>query len=157
METLPTVRHVKRSAALVCDPAFGVSHRCGTAFSEPYCCQLVGSEGRDSKLTTRNTTLSRTGDRLQDLTGIHERSTYIHKERELRSTLAPADEQLPTQVNTMASLQIPSRGKSGGTKSTKAVILVGGPSRGTRFRPLSLDLPKVYIQLHQDTTKPPNG
>lgn len=46
-------------------------------------------------------------------------------------------------TRTMASLQIPMRGKSGGTPTTKAVILVGGPSRGTRFRPLSLDLPKV--------------
>ncbi|KAJ5773177.1 hypothetical protein N7457_008073 [Penicillium paradoxum] len=31
--------------------------------------------------------------------------------------------------------------------STKAVILVGGPSRGTRFRPLSLDVPKVMHAL----------
>ncbi|CAG9949395.1 unnamed protein product [Clonostachys rosea f. rosea IK726] len=37
------------------------------------------------------------------------------------------------------SLQVPHRPKEG---STKAVILVGGPSRGTRFRPLSLDVPK---------------
>jgi mannose-1-phosphate guanylyltransferase len=45
----------------------------------------------------------------------------------------------------MASLQVPVRGKSGKQPSTKAVILVGGPSRGTRFRPLSLDLPKVSL------------
>ena len=25
----------------------------------------------------------------------------------------------------------------------KAILIVGGPSRGTRFRPLSLDVPKV--------------
>ena len=49
---------------------------------------------------------------------------------------------LTTKYN-MASLQVPVRGKSGGTPTTKAVILVGGPSRGTRFRPLSLDVPKV--------------
>ena len=29
-------------------------------------------------------------------------------------------------------------------KSTKAVILVGGPNRGQRFRPLSLTRPKVF-------------
>jgi hypothetical protein len=26
---------------------------------------------------------------------------------------------------------------------SKAILIVGGPSRGTRFRPLSLDVPKV--------------
>jgi mannose-1-phosphate guanylyltransferase len=31
--------------------------------------------------------------------------------------------------------------------STKAVILVGGPSRGTRFRPLSLDVPKPLFDV----------
>ncbi|KKP02925.1 mannose-1-phosphate guanylyltransferase [Trichoderma harzianum] len=31
--------------------------------------------------------------------------------------------------------------------ATKAVILVGGPSRGTRFRPLSLDLPKPLFDV----------
>ncbi|EMC99702.1 hypothetical protein BAUCODRAFT_145086 [Baudoinia panamericana UAMH 10762] len=44
-------------------------------------------------------------------------------------------------------LQVPMRGKSGGTPNTKAVILVGGPSRGTRFRPLSLDLPKPLFEV----------
>ncbi|MCJ1351036.1 MAG: Proteasome subunit alpha type-2 [Icmadophila ericetorum] len=33
------------------------------------------------------------------------------------------------------------------TKPTKAVILVGGPSRGTRFRPLSLDVPKPLFDV----------
>ncbi|KAK0247274.1 hypothetical protein LTS09_017580 [Friedmanniomyces endolithicus] len=49
----------------------------------------------------------------------------------------------------MASLQLPTRGKSGGTqtRTTKAVILVGGPSRGTRFRPLSLDVPKPLFEV----------
>ncbi|KAK3110991.1 hypothetical protein LTR53_014180 [Teratosphaeriaceae sp. CCFEE 6253] len=47
----------------------------------------------------------------------------------------------------MASLQVPTRGKSGASLSTKAVILVGGPSRGTRFRPLSLDLPKPLFEV----------
>ncbi|KAF2214701.1 hypothetical protein CERZMDRAFT_65944 [Cercospora zeae-maydis SCOH1-5] len=47
----------------------------------------------------------------------------------------------------MASLQIPVRGKAGGSPVTKAVILVGGPSRGTRFRPLSLDLPKPLFEV----------
>jgi mannose-1-phosphate guanylyltransferase len=42
------------------------------------------------------------------------------------------------------SLQVPNRAKEG---STKAVILVGGPSRGTRFRPLSLDLPKPLFEV----------
>jgi hypothetical protein len=31
--------------------------------------------------------------------------------------------------------------------TTLAAIQVGGPSRGTRFRPLSLDLPKVIFLL----------
>lgn len=47
----------------------------------------------------------------------------------------------------MSSLQVPVRGKSGGSPSTKAVILVGGPSRGTRFRPLSLDLAKPLFEV----------
>jgi len=42
------------------------------------------------------------------------------------------------------SLQVPNRAKEG---PTKAVILVGGPSRGTRFRPLSLDLPKPLFEV----------
>ncbi|CAG8951153.1 hypothetical protein HYFRA_00007899 [Hymenoscyphus fraxineus] len=46
------------------------------------------------------------------------------------------------------SLQIPHREKTSGSHaSTKAVILVGGPSRGTRFRPLSLDLPKPLFEV----------
>ncbi|KAG0645988.1 GTP-mannose-1-phosphate guanylyltransferase [Hyphodiscus hymeniophilus] len=46
------------------------------------------------------------------------------------------------------SLQIPHREKSNGAHAaTKAVILVGGPSRGTRFRPLSLDLPKPLFEV----------
>ncbi|EOD44503.1 Nucleotidyl transferase [Neofusicoccum parvum] len=46
------------------------------------------------------------------------------------------------------SLQVPYRGKaSGQAPSTKAVILVGGPSRGTRFRPLSLDIPKPLFDV----------
>ncbi|KAF2837444.1 GDP-mannose pyrophosphorylase A [Patellaria atrata CBS 101060] len=44
------------------------------------------------------------------------------------------------------SLQVPLRGKAQ-AKSTKAVILVGGPSRGTRFRPLSLDVPKPLFDV----------
>ncbi|KAL9102196.1 MAG: hypothetical protein Q9187_009153, partial [Circinaria calcarea] len=44
-------------------------------------------------------------------------------------------------------LQVPMRGKSEATKPTKAVILVGGPSRGTRFRPLSLDVPKPLFDV----------
>lgn len=48
----------------------------------------------------------------------------------------------------MASLQVPVRGgKTGGAPNTKAVILVGGPSRGTRFRPLSLDVPKPLFEI----------
>ncbi|KAI9899894.1 hypothetical protein N3K66_004156 [Trichothecium roseum] len=43
------------------------------------------------------------------------------------------------------SLQVPMRSKEQG--STKAVILVGGPSRGTRFRPLSLDVPKPLFEV----------
>ena len=30
---------------------------------------------------------------------------------------------------------------------SKAILIVGGPSRGTRFRPLSLDVPKVLLPL----------
>ncbi|KAK4228675.1 putative mannose-1-phosphate guanyltransferase [Podospora fimiseda] len=46
------------------------------------------------------------------------------------------------------SLQIPHREKAnGGTGATKAVILVGGSSRGTRFRPLSLDVPKPLFDV----------
>ncbi|KAM0723519.1 hypothetical protein Q7P37_000506 [Cladosporium fusiforme] len=47
----------------------------------------------------------------------------------------------------MANLQVPHRGARGGAPVTKAVILVGGPSRGTRFRPLSLDLPKPLFEV----------
>ncbi|PKS11332.1 hypothetical protein jhhlp_003094 [Lomentospora prolificans] len=43
------------------------------------------------------------------------------------------------------SLQVPHRGKE--QPLTKAVILVGGPSRGTRFRPLSLDVPKPLFEV----------
>lgn len=46
------------------------------------------------------------------------------------------------------SLQIPHRDKANGaTGATKAVILVGGSSRGTRFRPLSLDVPKPLFDV----------
>ncbi|KAF1981575.1 nucleotide-diphospho-sugar transferase [Aulographum hederae CBS 113979] len=45
------------------------------------------------------------------------------------------------------SLQVPNRNKSGAGKTTKAVVLVGGPSRGTRFRPLSLDVPKPLFDV----------
>ncbi|KAL9577643.1 MAG: hypothetical protein Q9212_006237 [Teloschistes hypoglaucus] len=46
-------------------------------------------------------------------------------------------------------LKVPSRQANGtsGSSSTKAVILVGGPSRGTRFRPLSLDVPKPLFDV----------
>ncbi|ETN39386.1 uncharacterized protein HMPREF1541_05609 [Cyphellophora europaea CBS 101466] len=45
-------------------------------------------------------------------------------------------------------LKVPVRGKNAGSQaSTKAVILVGGPSRGTRFRPLSLDVPKPLFEV----------
>lgn len=64
-------------------------------------------------------------------------------------------------------LQIPNRQKNATAAPTKAVILVsfltnrkenssaytlqvGGPSRGTRFRPLSLDVPKVSSRLSPD-------
>ncbi|KAF1823832.1 nucleotide-diphospho-sugar transferase [Dissoconium aciculare CBS 342.82] len=47
----------------------------------------------------------------------------------------------------MATLQLPNRGKKESGNVTKAVILVGGPSRGTRFRPLSLDLPKPLFEV----------
>ncbi|KAM9996802.1 hypothetical protein ACTFIZ_001754 [Dictyostelium cf. discoideum] len=33
------------------------------------------------------------------------------------------------------------------TTTTKAIILVGGPSKGTRFRPLSLDVPKLLFPI----------
>ncbi|EON68610.1 mannose-1-phosphate guanylyltransferase [Coniosporium apollinis CBS 100218] len=45
------------------------------------------------------------------------------------------------------SLQVPFRNKGGQSQTTKAVILVGGPSRGTRFRPLSLDVPKPLFDV----------
>ncbi|KAK1771995.1 nucleotide-diphospho-sugar transferase [Phialemonium atrogriseum] len=47
------------------------------------------------------------------------------------------------------SLQIPHREKqpNGVSAVTKAVILVGGSSRGTRFRPLSLDVPKPLFDV----------
>ncbi|EXJ95483.1 mannose-1-phosphate guanylyltransferase [Capronia coronata CBS 617.96] len=45
-------------------------------------------------------------------------------------------------------LKVPMRGKPTGAQGvTKAVILVGGPSRGTRFRPLSLDVPKPLFDV----------
>ncbi|KAL4922272.1 nucleotide-diphospho-sugar transferase [Aspergillus aurantiobrunneus] len=43
-------------------------------------------------------------------------------------------------------LQVPMREHTN-VASTKAVILVGGPSRGTRFRPLSLDVPKPLFEV----------
>lgn len=43
-------------------------------------------------------------------------------------------------------LQVPVREQTN-LASTKAVILVGGPSRGTRFRPLSLDVPKPLFEV----------
>ncbi|KAJ5287446.1 hypothetical protein N7478_003132 [Penicillium angulare] len=43
-------------------------------------------------------------------------------------------------------LQVPIR-EHPNQASTKAVILVGGPSRGTRFRPLSLDVPKPLFEV----------
>ncbi|OJI98432.1 hypothetical protein ASPVEDRAFT_37878 [Aspergillus versicolor CBS 583.65] len=43
-------------------------------------------------------------------------------------------------------LQVPVREHTN-VASTKAVILVGGPSRGTRFRPLSLDVPKPLFEV----------
>ncbi|KAK2590440.1 hypothetical protein QQS21_011887 [Conoideocrella luteorostrata] len=45
------------------------------------------------------------------------------------------------------SLQVPLSHRSKTQGATKAVILVGGPSRGTRFRPLSLDLPKPLFEV----------
>ncbi|KAK5946770.1 hypothetical protein PMZ80_000913 [Knufia obscura] len=45
-------------------------------------------------------------------------------------------------------LKVPIRGSSGASQTpTKAVILVGGPSRGTRFRPLSLYTPKPLFDV----------
>ncbi|KAJ5835762.1 hypothetical protein N7447_001788 [Penicillium robsamsonii] len=44
-------------------------------------------------------------------------------------------------------LNIPMRDNHNTQASTKAVILVGGPSRGTRFRPLSLDVPKPLFEV----------
>ncbi|KAK4940971.1 hypothetical protein LTR10_019015 [Elasticomyces elasticus] len=46
-------------------------------------------------------------------------------------------------------LKVPSRSNraTGSNAVTKAVILVGGPSRGTRFRPLSLDVPKPLFEV----------
>ncbi|KAL1997525.1 hypothetical protein VTN49DRAFT_56 [Thermomyces lanuginosus] len=43
-------------------------------------------------------------------------------------------------------LQVPHRDQNT-LASTKAIILVGGPSRGTRFRPLSLDVPKPLFEV----------
>ncbi|KAJ6161175.1 nucleotide-diphospho-sugar transferase [Penicillium chermesinum] len=43
-------------------------------------------------------------------------------------------------------LQVPIRERANNA-STKAIILVGGPSRGTRFRPLSLDVPKPLFEV----------
>ncbi|PLN81938.1 nucleotide-diphospho-sugar transferase [Aspergillus taichungensis] len=43
-------------------------------------------------------------------------------------------------------LQVPMRDHANAA-STKAIILVGGPSRGTRFRPLSLDMPKPLFEV----------
>ncbi|KAI9887717.1 MAG: Proteasome subunit alpha type-2 [Watsoniomyces obsoletus] len=44
-------------------------------------------------------------------------------------------------------LEVPIREKANKMAATKAVILVGGPSRGTRFRPLSLDVPKPLFDV----------
>ncbi|KAI9829144.1 MAG: Proteasome subunit alpha type-2 [Thelocarpon impressellum] len=47
-------------------------------------------------------------------------------------------------------LKVPHRQKNqkdADMAATKAVILVGGPSRGTRFRPLSLDVPKPLFDV----------
>ncbi|KEF59974.1 mannose-1-phosphate guanylyltransferase [Exophiala aquamarina CBS 119918] len=43
-------------------------------------------------------------------------------------------------------LKVPHRNRPS-NPVTKAVILVGGPSRGTRFRPLSLDVPKPLFDV----------
>ncbi|KAF3040460.1 Proteasome subunit alpha type-2 [Didymella heteroderae] len=45
------------------------------------------------------------------------------------------------------SLSLRSKSPSRNSGSTKAVILVGGPSRGTRFRPLSMELPKPLFPV----------
>ncbi|PHH84570.1 hypothetical protein CDD83_1722 [Cordyceps sp. RAO-2017] len=45
------------------------------------------------------------------------------------------------------SLQLPLTHRPKDQGATKAVILVGGPSRGTRFRPLSLDVPKPLFEV----------
>lgn len=48
----------------------------------------------------------------------------------------------------MTTLQVPTRGKTNNANATtKAVVLVGGPSRGTRFRPLSLEQPKPLFEI----------
>ncbi|KAN0068357.1 GDP-mannose pyrophosphorylase [Elaphomyces granulatus] len=44
-------------------------------------------------------------------------------------------------------LKLPIRQQVQNMATTKAVILVGGPSRGTRFRPLSLDVPKPLFEV----------
>ncbi|OXV09397.1 hypothetical protein Egran_02838, partial [Elaphomyces granulatus] len=44
-------------------------------------------------------------------------------------------------------LKLPIREQGQNMATTKAVILVGGPSRGTRFRPLSLDVPKPLFEV----------
>ncbi|KAF7561676.1 hypothetical protein G7046_g2470 [Stylonectria norvegica] len=45
------------------------------------------------------------------------------------------------------SLHVPMAHRAKDQGATKAVILVGGPSRGTRFRPLSLDVPKPLFEV----------
>ncbi|KAF4344514.1 mannose-1-phosphate guanylyltransferase [Fusarium beomiforme] len=45
------------------------------------------------------------------------------------------------------SLHVPMAHRTKDQGATKAVILVGGPSRGTRFRPLSLDVPKPLFEV----------
>ncbi|MCJ1334559.1 Proteasome subunit alpha type-2 [Thelotrema lepadinum] len=47
----------------------------------------------------------------------------------------------------MATLDVPIRQRTRSSTPTKAVILVGGPSRGTRFRPLSLNVPKPLFDI----------
>ncbi|KAI5295711.1 Proteasome subunit alpha type-2 [Ascosphaera acerosa] len=44
-------------------------------------------------------------------------------------------------------LAVPGRRDWNAVPTTKAIILVGGPSRGTRFRPLSLDVPKPLFDV----------
>ncbi|CAF9909554.1 MAG: hypothetical protein GOMPHAMPRED_006801 [Gomphillus americanus] len=47
----------------------------------------------------------------------------------------------------MATNSLPMHHRTQTGSPTKAIILVGGPSRGTRFRPLSLDVPKPLFDI----------